>query len=145
MFYDRGGLWRGGARLCNCSLQIVSLSIYRDFIKESDERFLNAVGKGRVHYCGSYKQVIDDLFTLQNMTNLEVDCQYHDVLETCEKAPENVSVMFCDWSLGNENGGWYTKIMNGEIPQKKNIVFQAKAEGIEDAKRVYYNLKNKLV
>lgn len=143
-FYDRGGLWRGGARLCNCTLQIASPEIYREFIKESDERFLEAVGMGRIHYCGGYKQIIDDLFNVKSMTNLEVDSQYHDVIETCEKAPENVSVMFCDWSLGNENGEWYTKIMNGEIPRKKNIVFQAKASGIEEAKEIYYNVKNQL-
>lgn len=143
-FYDRGGLWRGGARLCNCSLQFVSPEIYREHIMRSDDKFLKAVGLGRVHYCGSYREIIDDLFRLEYMTNLEVDCQFHDVIETCEKAPENVSVMFCDWSLDPGNGEWYHKIMRGEIPQKKNIVFQAKADSIEEAKEVYYNLKNQL-
>ncbi len=143
-FYDRGGLWRGGARLCNCSLQIVSPDIYRDHIMASDDRFLEAVGLGRVHYCGSFKEVIDDLFRLKNMTNLEVDCQFHDIIETCEKAPENVSIMFCDWSIDPGNGPWYQKIMNGEIPKKKNIVIQAKANSIEEAKEVYYNVKSKL-
>jgi len=144
-FYDRGGLWRGGARLCNCTLQIVSPSIYREYIMESDDRFLGAVGRGRVHYCGSYREIIDDLFNLKNMTNLEVDCQHHDVIETCNKAPQDVSIMFCDWSLGDKNGEWYNKIMRGEIPEKKNIVFQAKADNIEEAKRIYYNVKNQLV
>lgn len=143
-FYDRGGLWRGTARLCNCSLQFVSPSIYRDHIMASDDRFLKAVKLGRVHYCGSYREIIDDLFRLKYMTNLEIDSTFHDLVETCEKAPEQVSVMFCDWSNEPGNREWYDKIMAGEIPKKKNIVVQAKAENIEDAKRVYYNLKNQL-
>ena len=141
-FYDRGGLWRGGARLCNCTLQIVSPAIYREHIMASDERFLKAVGMGRVHYCGSYREIIDDLFRLEHMTNLEVDSQYHDIIETCEKAPKQVSVMFCDWSIEPGNREWYDKIMRGEIPEKKNIVLQAKAENLEEAKKVYDNLKN---
>ncbi len=143
-FYDRGGLWRGRARLCNCSLQIVSPSIYRDHIMAADERFLKAVKLGRVHYCGSYGEVLDDLFRLEDMTNLEIDSTFHDIVTTCEKAPERVSIMFCDWSNEPGNREWYDKIMAGEIPEKRNIVIQAKAENIEDAKRVYDNLKNKL-
>lgn len=144
-FYDRGGLWRGGARLCNCTLQLVSPSIYREHIMESDDRFLKAVGLGRVHYCGSYPQIIDDMLKLKYMTNLEVDCQYHDIMELCEKTPDNISLMFCDWSLSDKNAEWYNKIMRGEIPHKKNIVIQAKATGIEEAKEVYYNVKNQLL
>lgn len=142
--YDRGGLWRGNARLCNCSLQIVSPTIYRENIMASDDRFLKAVNLGRVHYCGSYREIIDDLFKLKYMTNLEIDSTYHDLVETCEKAPEQVSIMFCDWSNEPGNREWYDKIMSGDIPKKRNIVVQAKAENIEDAKRVYYNLKNQL-
>ena len=141
---DRGGLWRGTARLCNCSLQMASPAIYRDYIMAADDRFLKAANYGRVHYCGSYREVIDDLFRLEYMTNLEIDSEYHDIIETCEKAPERVSIMFCDWSNEPGNREWYDKLMKGDIPRKKNIVLLAKAENAEDAKRVYDNLKNRL-
>lgn len=143
-FYDRGGIWRGNARLCNCSLQIVSPGIYREHIMASDASFLKSIGMGRIHYCGSYPEVLDDLFRLSDMTNLEIDAQYYDAIAVCEKAPEKTSVMFCDWSNEPGNRDWYDKILNGEIPKKKNIVFQAKANDLEDAKYVYDRLKNSL-
>lgn len=142
--FDRGGVWKGRARLCNCTLQLISPAIYKEFIQQEDDRFLGAVGGGRVHYCGSMKGVIPYLLELKHMTNLELDCQYHDITEISEMAPTELPLIFCDWSNDPGNSGWFDKIMRGEIPRKRNIVIQAKADNLEDAKRVYDLLKNKL-
>lgn len=143
-FYDSGGLWRGGARMCNCSLQFVSPDLYRDYIMQADERFLQGVGMGRIHYCGSYGEVLPDIFRLKGLTNLEMDLQYHDIMQVCEMAPREVSLFFCDWSNDPGNGPWLERLLGGEVPKKRNIVIGAKAESIEEARRVYDRIKTAL-
>ena len=143
--YDRGGLWKGRARLSDCTLQMLSPQLYEDFIMEEDAYFLEKVGGGRVHYCGSNPGVIPDILTLKNNTNLEIDCQYHDLVEISQIAPKEMSIIFCDWSNTPGNSGWYRKLMDGAVPEKKNIVILAKADDAEDAKKVYAAVKNQLL
>ncbi len=144
MFYDSGGLWKGGARISNCSLQMISPALYDEFIIKEDKRFLKAMGGGRIHYCGEHKQILKSLFTINEMYSLEIDSQYHDICEVCEQAPENVTVMFCDWSVGNTNQKWLDKLLSGEIPKKRNILIQGKADSLYDAQKLYDKLKTAL-
>lgn len=143
-FYDAGGLWKGGARISNCTMQIISPELYKEFVMTEDNRFLKTIGGGRVHYCGSNKQVIDEFFKIKDMHALEIDCQYHDIVDISEKAPKDVTVMFCDWSTDLGNGPWLKKLLSGNIPNKKNIVISAKAANIEEAKKLYKEIKQVL-
>ena len=144
-FYDCNGLWRGGARISNCSMQIISPALYRQYIMEQDERFLAGIGGGGVHYCGANADVLRDFLTLKHITFLQIDSQYHDINAVCQMAPAHLPLMFCDWSTDPCNRAWYQRILDGDIPPKRNIVLSAKAENVEDAKRVYFNLKNALL
>lgn len=144
-FYDMGGLWKGAARISNCSLQIVSPAHYRALILPEDIRFFEAVGGGRMHYCGSHPEVIEDFFKIPNLYSLELDCQYHDLLEISERCPPGMVLRFCDWSVTSGNGDWLPRLLSGRVPAKKNLVISAKAENIEEAKRLYDCIKNTLV
>lgn len=143
-FYDAGGYWKGGARISNCTMQIISPDQYRDFVMEEDIRFLNAVNGGRVHYCGSNSEVIRDFMRIDSAYTFEIDSQYHDLIEMCEICPPEKVMHFCDWSTDPGNRSWFDKIMAVDIPAKKNIVVLAKAASLDEAKRVYDMLKSKL-
>ena len=144
-FYDMGGLWKGGARISDCSLQFLSPGLYRDFVKAEDERFLTGIGGGRVHYCGSHSDYLPDLFGLSGLTSLEIDSNYHDLYEVCEMAPKQTVVMFCDWSNQKENGPWLSKLERMGPPFKKNLVIQAKASCEEEAKQTYDRIRKLLI
>lgn len=141
-FYDMGGLWKGGARISDCSLQFLSPPLYREFVMKEDDRFLTAVGGGRVHYCGSHTDFLTDIYRLNGLTALEIDSAYHDIYEVCRTAPKRTAVMFCDWSNSPRNGPWYERLLKKGLPSKHNIVIQAKASGEEEAKRIYDRLKS---
>ena len=140
-FYDMGGLWKGGARISDCSLQFLSPELYREFVRQEDERFLAGVGGGRVHYCGSHGEFLPEIWSMKSVTSMEIDSQFHDIYEVCSRAPRNVVMMFCDWSNRPENGPWLEKLLRQGCPEKRNIVIQAKASGEEEAKRLYEKIK----
>lgn len=145
-FYDSGGLWKGAARISNCTLQIVSPDIYREFIMEEDVRYLKTIGGGRVHYCGNHPGVIDEFFKEPDvMHTIEIDSQYHDIVEICDRCPQKVTMMFCDWSNERGNREWLPKLLSGHVPAKKNVVINAKAYTVEEAKRTYDQIKNALL
>ena len=144
-FYDSAGLWKGAARTSNCSLQLLSPDLYREFIKEQDERFLRELGGGRVHYCGEHPQFFKDIFDIKSATNVEVDSQFHHIHDICNIAPKDVSVSFIDWSNTRGNAAWLDRLLEQGPPQKRNILIQAKAQGsMDDAKRMYEKLKKAL-
>ncbi|MEG2653655.1 MAG: uroporphyrinogen decarboxylase family protein, partial [Ruthenibacterium sp.] len=51
-FYDWGILWKGAARISNCSTHMISPAMYAEYIYPRDVRLMEAIGGGRVHYCG---------------------------------------------------------------------------------------------
>ena len=63
-FFDWGALWKGFARISNCSMHMISPELYRKHVLPRDIRFFDNVGGGRIHYCGSAKDVIEDFFKI---------------------------------------------------------------------------------
>ncbi|MRR18548.1 MAG: hypothetical protein EG826_19065, partial [Deltaproteobacteria bacterium] len=61
-FYDWGALWKGAARISNCSMHLISAQLYLDHVLERDMRLMKAIGGGRIHYCGTQGRVIDEFF-----------------------------------------------------------------------------------
>ena len=76
---------------------------------------------------------------------LQIDSQYHDMVEVCDMCPEDKAVMFCDWSMERGNREWFPKLLSGRVPEKKNIVIYAKAYSMEEGKRIYHDIKNALL
>lgn len=144
-FHDSGGFWKGGARISNCTLQIVSPELYEEFIMPEDIRYLKAIGGGAIHYCGSHPGVLEEMYRIPEAHMLQIDSEYHDMIEVCDKCPLEKTVMFCDWSVEHGNREWFPKLLSGRIPEKKNIVIYAKAYSMEEGKRIYHDIKNALL
>lgn len=143
-FYDMGGLWKGAARISDCSLQMVGPDIYHEFIRGEDIRFMQAIGGGRVHYCGSLPEVIGDFLHTDGIYGVEIDLQYHAIDAISAICPPEKVVRFCDWSTSPGNGSWLGRLLSGDKPKKKNIVINAKADTVREAKRLYDVLKTAL-
>ncbi len=135
-FADWGMYWKGGARICNCSLHLLSTEFYRDFIKQYDEKFLDAMGGGRIHYCGTHDNgLIDMLANVKNNNGLDLDSQFHNIWETCGKLPKETVVTM------PASEADITRILSGDFPNKRNIVLSMNADNIEDGKYLYQNIK----
>ncbi len=122
-FFDWGGLWKGSARISNCSMHMISPRFYREHVAERDARFFNAIGGGRMHYCGTYGEVIRDFFKAPCITGLDFDAKYHDLFELCEIAPKNV-VLLTDVSEHSELG---QRLLSGDWPAKRNLIITSSA------------------
>jgi uroporphyrinogen-III decarboxylase len=70
-FLDYGALWKGGARISNCTMHLISPAMYAEFVLQRDMRLFKEIGGGRIHYCGSYKEVIDEFVKIPNLTGLD--------------------------------------------------------------------------
>jgi hypothetical protein len=122
-FFDWGGLWKGSARISNCSMHMISPRFYREHVAARDARFFNAIGGGRMHYCGTYGEVIRDFFKAPCITGLDFDAKYHDLFELCEIAPRNV-VLLTDVSEQSELG---QRLLSGDWPAKRNLIITTSA------------------
>ena len=129
-FFDWGGLWKGAARISNCSMHLISPRFYREHVAPRDARFFNAIGGGRMHYCGSYSEVIRDFFKAPCITGLDFDAQYHDLFELCEIAPKHV-VLLTDVNEHSELG---KRLLSGDWPAKRNLIITSSAPTLDAAR-----------
>ena len=136
-FFDWNSLWKGSARLSNCSMHMISPEFYREQVLAHDARFLNAMGGGRIHYCGSQREVIDDFCTIPGLTGLDIDVGRHDPYEVAERLPENVVLSI--------NPPPYSSIMkrllSGDWPQKRNLIVGTWANSLEEARELLGKLR----
>ena len=139
-FYDSDALWKGTARISNCSLHLISPAFYRDHVMERDRRFFGAVGGGRVHYCGTQDEVIDDLFRLENIYGLDYDPRLHDLWQMCERAPEQMPLM---QPIGGDESGReiLKRLLSGDWPEKRNLIFTVYAQNRHEATELLAQLR----
>ncbi len=52
---------------------MISPEFYRDHVLARDIEFYEAIGGGRMHYCGTTDAVIDEFFKAPLITRLDVD------------------------------------------------------------------------
>ena len=128
-FYDWGALWKGAARISNCSMQMISPTLYREYVLPRDLRFFESVGGGRMHYCGITPGVIDDFLKMPLVTGLDVDFTRHDFFELCAKAPDHVVLMLA--GENDEQSPLIARLLRGEWPRKRNLVIVASASSVE--------------
>ncbi|MFO7637082.1 MAG: uroporphyrinogen decarboxylase family protein [Clostridia bacterium] len=131
-FFDWKSLWKGGARISNCTTHLISPETYREFVLERDIRFLQAVGGGRIHYCGSYPKVIESFVGIPAVTGFDYDSQYHSLWDICEMAPGNVVVSA--WT--GQDSPMVKKLLSGDWPQKRNFILMVDAPDMASGEKI---------
>ncbi|MEI6168288.1 MAG: uroporphyrinogen decarboxylase family protein [bacterium] len=138
-FFDWGAMWKGAARISNCSMQMISPALYREHILPRDVRFFDTLGGGRMHYCGMTADVIDDFMKVPAITGLDVDCTHHDFFALCERAPARLVLMPTGEFGGNSPE--LMRLLQGDWPCKRNIVIMAGASSVADGRRLLEQLR----
>lgn len=134
-FFDWFALWKGAARISNCSMHMIRPQFYRDHVFARDIRFFEAMGGGRMHYCGSPDSVIDDFFKVPLITGLDYDPQYHNLWSLARRAPRQVTLLqHADERLAQ-------RLLSGDWPAKRNIILSFSAGSIDEAKALLRSLR----
>ncbi|OGV66431.1 MAG: hypothetical protein A2498_16150 [Lentisphaerae bacterium RIFOXYC12_FULL_60_16] len=134
-FYDWGSLWKGYARISNCSMHMISPEFYRDHVLARDIRFFDSVGGGRMHYCGTADAVIDEFFKVPSITGLDYDMKYHDLWALSERAPARVTLL--QWA----GEATLARLFKGDWPKKRNLIFNVAAGSIEEGRALLARLR----
>ena len=139
-FYDWGGMWAGTARISNCTMQLLPPEFYADHVMKHDKRFFDEVGGGRVHYCGNSREMAQTFFMLDNVSGYDVIVPYEaDPLDVCNEIPANK----VPWiPVGGRESKACRDLLNGIVPQKRNIILQAEAPDVESAKALLNDLRS---
>jgi hypothetical protein len=138
-FYDWGCLWKGAARISNCSMQMISPQLYRDHVLPRDIRFFNSVGGGRMHYCGITGDVINDFMTVPSITGLDFDSIRHDFFALCERAPDRITMT--NAAAFTPDSDVMKRLLRGDWPKKRNIIITVKASSMADGKDILKKLR----
>lgn len=136
-FFDWGALWKGNGRISNCTVHLISPQIYDDYIIECDKKFLKGIGGGRMHYCGSYRDVFDSFLKDDFITGLDFDSSLHSLWDICEITPENVPILT---DMGEESDT-LKRLLAKDWPNKKNIILNVYAKSFESGQRLLEELK----
>jgi hypothetical protein len=135
---DWGALWKGRARISNCSMHMISPEFYRRFVLPRDSRFLRSVGGGRVHYCGSHPEVIHEYFRLPMLTGLDYDWSIHDpaLVDQCPPGIALTSTI----PLGPDSP-LLSGMLAGRWPAKRDIIIQASAPSVREGRDLLRRLR----
>lgn len=141
-FLDWGAMWKGCARISNCSMQMIAPEFYRQFVLPRDIRFFDSIGGGRMHYCGITGAVIDEYFTVPSLTGLDVDCSRHDFFDVCERARPDVVV--CPTGAFGNTSEVVQRLLSGDWPKKKNIIVTVGVYTIDEGKHLLEQLRRSI-
>ena len=138
-FCDWNAWWKGNARICNCSLHMISTRFYTEFIQKYDQQILDSVGGGRIHYCGTHDDgLFDAFFSMNNMHGVDFDGAYHDLWELSLRAPKDVAL------LQYMQPDQVDRLLRGDWPKKRNIILQVQAGSIEEGRDLYDRLRRSM-
>lgn len=136
-FFDWGALWKGSARISNCSMHMINPRFYRDYILPCDVRFLGAVGGGRIHYCGTSDVVMDEFFRIPYLSGLDYDAEHHDLWSLSERAPKQVTLLHGAKSSGKS----IQRLLGGDWPEKRNIIVHVSVPSLQEGRRILKQLR----
>ncbi len=137
-FFDWFSLWKGAAGIRNCSATMISPEFYKDYVLPHDIRFLKAIGGGRMHYCGTSKDVIKEFFKIPYLTGFDYDAEFHDPWFVSGLAPKNVPIFHWDINGTDKN---INRLMEGDWPDKRNIIVRLHAGSIEEGRHKLKRLR----
>lgn len=137
-FFDWGAMWKGSARISNCSMHMISPRMYVDHVYPRDVRLLEAIGGGRIHYCGTQEPVME-AFMCGNpaITGLDFDGNLHDLWHLSELAPERMVLL--QWG---ETEKTVSRLLQGDWPEKRNVVFVFDMPSGEEARKLLDKLRD---
>ncbi len=141
-FFDWGSLWKGFARISNCSMQMIAPALYRQHVLPRDNRFFKAVGGGRMHYCGITGEVIDEFFKFQAISALDVDYRRHDFFQLCERARPDLALTSSEPLA--QGSAELNRLLAGEWPAKRNIVVTAVASSLDAGRQLLQRLRKSI-
>lgn len=138
-FCDCGVLWKGCAEIAGCCMHMISTEFYQEFVRKYDQRFMDEVGGGRIHYCGSHDSgIFDSLFALNNMAGIDYPGTYHDLWDLSLRAPSRVTLM---QYMTEEQ---INRLLTGDWPEKRNLVLYTSAASVEEGRDLYLRLKQSI-
>lgn len=137
-FFDWEGMWKGTARISNCSTTMISPEMYDRFVLPQDTRLLKSIGGGRMHYCGTSGKVIGSFLKNREISGLDYDSNLHDLWALSEMVPKNV-VMLQTIDIETEAG---QRLLSGNWPKKRNLIIQTNASSVEEGKEIFKKLKH---
>jgi hypothetical protein len=141
-FFDWGALWKGSARISNCSMHMISPKFYQQHVFPRDLRFFDSVGGGRMHYCGTADSIIDEFFKVPSIAGLDVDHTHHDFYTLCERAPKRVVIIpTLPFTRDSQE---LKRMLRGDWPQKRNIIISVEASSVEDGREILQQLRRSL-
>ena len=123
-FADWGALWQGAARISNCSMEMISPDFYRQHVRPRDVRLLEALGGGRVHYCGSHTEVLLDFAELPLCAGMDFDLKLHDLDAVSKTVPAELVIMV---GLGNPEDEPARNVLAAP-PEKRNIIYAVEGD-----------------
>lgn len=136
-FFDWSAMWRGQARISNCSMHMISPEFYREYVLPRDVRFFDEIGGGRMHYCGTYSEVIDEFYEVPSITGLDYDGAHHDLHELCETAPPRVTLLV----YAPDHSELFQRLVSGDWPRKRNLIIHTNAPSVEAGKEVLERIR----
>jgi hypothetical protein len=139
-FFDMGVLWKGTARISNCSTTMIDPRMYERFVLPRDRRLFRAIGGGRVHYCGTSAPVISCFLGIPGLSGLDYDPKLHDLWSMCEMVPANV-VLLQSVEVGSAT---WRRLVAGDWPKKRNLVIETAAEDVATGKDLLEALKRSM-
>lgn len=141
-FLDWGGaLWKGNARISNCTTDLIGPDFYEQYVFQRDRRFLEQVGGGRIHFCGSSAKILPNFFRIPHLTGLDIDAQYHDLWQLAESMPKHMPLVF---QYYGKPFPFLDKLLAGDWPKKRNIILYTTAETIDQAKNLLSRLRTSI-
>lgn len=135
-FFDWGALWKGAARISNCSMHMIRPRFYREHVLQRDMRFFSAMGGGRMHYCGSPDEVIDDFFRAPQITGLDYDSQYHDLWSLAARAPRQLTLL--QWCKPDA----VKRLLAGDWPAKRNFILLLSCDSVDEGREMLQTLRS---
>jgi len=139
-FFDWGAMWKGAARISNCSLHMISPEFYTKHILPRDKKLLKAIGGGRIHYCGTSDKVMDQMFKIDDLTGFDYDANHHNLWDICDKIPKNITLL--QWGDPPEaQQSTVERLLKGDWPKKRNIIIEAQAGSIEEGRELLKRLR----
>lgn len=138
-FFDWGALWKGAARISNCSMHMISTDFYKEHIFKHDVKFFETVGGSRIHYCGSNKDVIDEFFRIPNLKGLDFvgNLDAGELWNIAGKTPKHVTLLK-DVGINSKE---MNRLISGDWPKKRNIIIISQAGSIDEAREVLAKLR----
>jgi hypothetical protein len=136
-FFDSGMLWKGAARISNCSMQMISPEFYEAHVLPRDARLMRAIGGGRGHYCGIVDQVIYKYFQLPAVTGLDYDGR-HDLWALSAAAPPALVLMH----PVEQDSAVYRRLAAGDWPAKRNLVLVGWVKSLDEGRRWLRELRD---